>query len=308
MRIVSLLAGATEILYGLGLGDSVVGISHECDTPPEALHKPRVTVAYLDSSCDSSAIDEHVRSRSMAGVPLYEIDLPLLASLRPGLIVTQSQCDVCAVSYDVVMEAVATRRELADTQVVAMNPTNLPTLYEDILRIGVAADVSAAAREFVGRLKERESVVSAAAARILPVDRPRVICIEWIEPLMIAANWIPELIEKAGGTSGLTRAGERSAYADWKAVVGYDPEVILVSPCGFDLPRTLREVGRLKLLPGWERLSAVRNHRVFAVDGNAYFNRSSPRILDSLELLAALIHPSYFTMPPNIEGNCWARL
>jgi len=296
-RIASLLAGGTEILYGLGLGERVVAVSHECDYPGEVKAKPRVTFTNITVDADSRTIDEQVKSLTAAGTPIYNIDVALLASLRPDLIVTQSQCDVCAVNYNDVLAAINTCPALRSTKVVALNPTTLEGVFEDILRVGEAARCSKTAEEYVAGLRGRVEAVRTKSAHLAAGSRPRVACIEWIEPLMIAANWMPELVEIAGGQNGLTRRGAKSAYSRWDDVAAYDPEVIVVMPCGFDLPRTIEESSILTSYPCWTNLTAVRKGRVIAMDGNAYFNRSGPRIVDSLEVLAQVMHPQLYAKP-----------
>ncbi len=293
-RIASLLASGTEILYGLGLGDRVVAVSHECDYPEEVRAEPRVTFTNIAVGAQSQDIDEQVKSLMAARAPIYNIDVALLASLRPDLIVTQSQCDVCAVSYDDVLVAVKTNPVLRSTSVVALNPSTLEGIFEDILHVGQAAECVSQAEEYLAELRGRVEAVRKKTAALSATDRPRVACIEWIEPVMIAANWMPELVQIAGGQHSLTLAGAKSAYSKWDDVVAYNPDVIVVMPCGFDLPRTIEEAKVLTTFPGWKNLSAVRDRRVYAVDGNAYFNRSGPRIVDSLEILAQLLHPDLF--------------
>ncbi len=293
-RIASLLAGGTEILYGLGLGERVVAVSHECDYPEEVRAKPRATFTNITVDATSRSIDEQVKSLTSTGAPIYSIDVELLASLRLDLIVTQSQCNVCAVSYNDVLAAVQTNPALRSTIVVALNPTTLEGVFEDILRVGEAAGCRKRAEEYVAELRGRVEAIRSKTAGLPASERPRVACIEWIEPVMIAANWMPEMVQIAGGQNGLTRPGAKSAYSHWDDVVAYNPEVIVVMPCGFDLPRTIEEAKALTSFPGWTNLAAVRNGRVYAVDGNAYFNRSGPRIVDSLEILAQLLHPGLF--------------
>ena len=293
-RIASLLASATEILYGLGLGEKVVAVSHECDFPPEVASKPRVTYTHIAANASSVEIDRQVTQRVAAGKPIYNIDVETLASLRPDLIVTQAQCEVCAVSHDDVLRAVQDHDTLKDTIVVALNATTLDEIFEDIKRVGDAAACPAEAQTYVTDLRKRVEVVQAKAASAAATHRPRVVCIEWIDPVMVAANWMPELIDLAGGQSELAGAGARTRYTAWDDVIAYDPEVVVVMPCGFDLARTLHEAGDLPKLRNWSKLTAVEAGRVYAVDGNAYFNRSGPRIIDSLEILAELIHPTVF--------------
>jgi iron complex transport system substrate-binding protein len=274
-RIVSLLSSATEILFALGVGEQVVGIGHECDWPPEATSRPRVTRSWIDSRLPSDEIDRAVHARLAAGEPLYEVDAERLLELSPDVIVTQAQCDVCAVRYEDVVSLVQRTPALAKTQIVALQPSTLAEIFDDIQRVGTAVGAERAAAAF-----------------------------EWVDPLMLAANWTPALIELAGGESGLTVANQHSTYAGWQATVEYDPEVILIAPCGFDLPRAEQEARRLLDLPGWRSLAAVREGRVYLIDGNAYLNRSGPRIVDSLEIVAHLLHPS---VCPNVWPNGWER-
>lgn len=307
-RIASLLAGGTEILYGLGLGDRVVAVSHECDYPPEAAAKPRVTQANVDDSVSSNQIDEQVRAWTSAGNALYSIDVQTLADLRPDLIITQSQCDVCAVSYDDVMSAVREWPELHSAKVVDLNPTSLNAIFQDILRVGEAAGVGKTAVQYVRRLKARVETIRGCTQALPVSERLRVVCIEWIEPLMLAGNWMPELIDIAGGRCALVEAGRHSGYAEWPAVCDYDPQVIVIAPCGFECRRAVAEAAALADLPSWQQLSAVRNQRVFAADGAAYFNRSGPRIIDSLELLTHFIYPDIIAPPLGTAEVLWARL
>jgi len=307
-RIVSLISSATEILYLLGLGERVVGISHECDFPPEIAAKPRLTRSLVDSACSSCAIDEQVRSLSTEQSALYAIDVEKLAALAPDLIITQAQCDVCAVRYEDVVSAVCDSPSLEHTQVLALNPHSLEDVFDDVLRVGKAADAELVAQAAVARLQARVAAVRAKTTSLPNSVRVRVACLEWIDPPMLAANWTPALVEMAGGQPGLTVGGQHSTYANWQAIVEYDPQVIVLMPCGFDLERTIAESQVLPGWTGWSRLSAVRNDRVFAADGNAYFNRSGPRLVDSLEILAYLFHPELFAPPFSEPQQAWRRL
>jgi iron complex transport system substrate-binding protein len=290
-RIVSLLPAATEMICGIGLREQLVGVSHECNWPRGLETLPRLTRSRVDSSADSSAIDVQVKSLAASGEPLYEIDANLLAALRPTLIVTQAQCDVCAVSLASVEEIAAARLELRETQVLALNPLSLAAVLGDIERIGVAAGALAVAREYADQLRLRISRV-AEAVRIdqsLRTHRPRVAVIEWIEPLMAAGNWTPELAALAGGDYGLAEAGRHSPYVEWRQIVEFAPEVLVIAPCGFGLERSRREAASLEQLPGWRELPAVARGRATVIDGDAYLNRPGPRLVDSLELLRELI-------------------
>jgi iron complex transport system substrate-binding protein len=304
-RIASLLAGATEILYALGLGRQVVAVSHECDFPPEALGKPRVTRSLVDASRPSGAIDADVSLRVQQGEPLYGIDADALRRLVPQLIVTQAQCDVCAVKYDDVMALTNSVPELQDTRVVALNPQTLGDVLRDIGRVAVAAGVADGGEQLVSQLTRRVDVVRDTAARIDESRRPRVAIVEWLDPLMVAANWVPELVSWAGGHYALAEPGRHSTRSSWDAIRYYDPQVLIIAPCGFDLRRTLKECPGLQSAPGWRNLAAVQAGRVWALDGNAFLNRSGPRLVDTLEILAHLIHPGVF---PAVWSSAWRRV
>lgn len=292
LRIASMLASGTEIVVGLGLEDALVAISHECDFPASVLDRPRVTHTTIDVSSTSGEIDTAVKKHMRTGAQLYEIDAKTLASLRPDVIVTQAQCDVCAINLTDVKEIVAQAPELARTKIVPLNPTSLSGIFDDIRAVGASVAADDVAARFVAKLEERVERVREKAAAV--EHRPRAVMIEWIDPLMIAANWMPDLLDIAGADAPLTEPGKRSGYTNWDEVRALDPEVIVVSPCGFDLGRTLAEIDLLQGLQGWHDVTAVKSGRVFAADGNALFNRSGPRIIDSLELLAHLIHPERF--------------
>jgi iron complex transport system substrate-binding protein len=312
VRIVSLLSSATEILFAIGAGDDVHAISHECDFTPEATTRPRATRSCIDSSRPSQEIDDQVKRLLAAGEPLYEIDRELILDLKPDLIVTQAQCDVCAVRYQDVIDFVLAEPLLARTQVLALNPQSVSQILDDVLRLGKQTDRTAAAVRFHDQLLARYTHITAVASRQLPQSRlrPRVVVIEWTEPLMSAANWTPELVQAAGGEPLLSTAGQHSPYIGWSQVVDSKPDVLIVAPCGFDLQRSQLEARRLAELPGYQELPAVVHRRAFAIDGNAYLNRSGPRIIDSLEILAHLIRPELFSLPLGdlAEGRAWSRL
>ena len=294
-RIASLLSSATEILFALEAGDRVVAVGHECDYPPAVADLPRVTFSLVDSANDSATIDEQVKQLATAGDALYGVDDKQIVELAPDVIVTQSQCDVCAVRYQDVLDLVERTPELRGTPVVALNPTSLEELCADIRRVGTAIGSDAVAERLVGTLDTRVKAVAKTAASLAKTHRPRVACVEWIEPLMLGANWMPQMVNLAGGQNVISEAGH-STYSTWDTVLDFDPEVIVVMPCGFDLERAIAESGPLLQRTGWAGLSAVQQGRVYAVDGNAYFNRSGPRLVDSLEILAHLIHPQHFPL------------
>ena len=304
-RIASLLAAGTEILYGLGLSEQVVAVSHECDWPPDACDKPRVTFSAVAASASSKAIDDQVREILSTGQPLYGIDEEVLVALAPDLIVTQAQCDVCAVRYEDVLSLVESRLELRGARVVALNPQSLSDVFGDIQRIARAAGC-AAAESYVESLRQRVEGVRRRTCGLRLDQRPPVACVEWVEPMMLAGTWVPELIDIAGGTCELVKPGLHSPYVPWQEVVRFDPGIIVIAACGFDLARTVQEAETLRKLPGWTDLTAVRSGRVFAVDGNAYFNRNGPRLVDSLELLAHLAQPDLFEAPDLGREQAWA--
>ena len=310
MRIASLISSATEILYAMGLGDCVVAISHECDYPAQVADKPRVTRSLIDDRVESSEIDHQVQTRIRTKQALYEIDEQKLSQSGPDLIVTQAQCDVCAVRYDDVMATVRRSAQLANTRVLALNPQSLPEVLDDIADIGAAACGAAQADMLLSQLRARIESVRQLTDPVPREHRPRVALIEWIDPLMLSGNWLPEMVQWAGGRHELTTAGRHSPYVDWENLMAYDPQVVIIMPCGFDLARTVRESPALTARPGWSRMSAAKNKRVFAADGSAYFNRSGPRLVDSLEILAHLLHPDVVPLTPSTQylDRAWRRL
>lgn len=307
-RIVSLLSSATEILYGLGLGPQVVAVSHECDHPADVIQKPRATFSHIDSSASSGAIDVQVRELTAAGKSLYEVDGPLLLKLQPDLIVTQAQCDVCAVRFEDVLDLVEREPSLRGTPVFSLNPQYLEDVLKDVLRLGEVTGRDETAKLYVKMMRQRIAEVRLRTGSLPAERRRRTACIEWIDPPMLAGNWTPELVELAGGMQMFAKAGQHSTYTPWDDVVRFDPEVIVVMPCGFDLERTIVEAQRLREFPHWQELQAVRDGRVYAVDGNALFNRSGPRLIESLELLAKLVHPELHDVAEDCPGESpWWR-
>ncbi len=300
MRIVSLMSAGTEMLFALGLGDQVVAVSHECDWPPECRGLPRASRSNVNSLAASGEIDRAVRSLLSAGAALYEIDSELLASLKPDLIVTQAQCDVCAVPYSDVMQMVERDQRLQGTDVIALNPCSMSDVLDDLLRIGAAAGVMDQATQVVAALRGR---IEQVQTKTLGLERPRTAIIEWTDPLMLAGNWVPEMVELAGGRCEITPRGEHSRVYEWGELVQFDPEVIVVCPCGFDQGRAAEEAELLQHHRAWDEFTAVQTGRVFPIDGNAYFNRPGPRLVDSIELLAGLLRgPTHATAPSDGAG------
>jgi iron complex transport system substrate-binding protein len=309
MRIVSLLPSATEIVYALGLGDSLVGVTHECDFPNDVKTKPVVTRSLLDHSESTSGdIDQAVSGQLSDGLSLYALDETLLAELHPDLILTQALCDVCAVPYSHVERTVC---DITPSfggiapQVLSLEPNGLDDILETVLSVGAVTKTERRAREVVNGLRERIGRVRVDAQAA--TYHPRVACLEWIDPPFGPGHWMPELVLIAGGEPGLGTMHADSRRIAWSDVIAFAPEVIVVTPCGFNLPQTTDEA--IRVLPhraGWDALPAVRNGRVYVVDGNAYFSRPGPRIVDSLEMLAELIHPELFAgLGPK---DAWAPL
>jgi len=298
MRIVSLLPSATEIVFALGLGDSLVGVTHECDYPPEALRLTRVTRSHIPPGISSAGIDSAVSSTLNSAGTLYELDLAALNDLRPDLILTQRLCDVCAVSFDRVQEAVASLP--GHPNVLNLEPHSLAEILGNILTVGRAAGTESGADQVVRNLQDRIEAVRQKAASAS--GRPRVVCLDWVDPPYCGGHWMPELVEIAGGRDDLAARHRPSHRIDWKQVIDFAPEVLVLTCCGFSLERVLEEGATLAKYPAFNDLPAVRAGRIFATDGSAYFSRPGPRIVDSLEILAHLIHPEAFRPPPRAPG------
>jgi iron complex transport system substrate-binding protein len=301
MRIASLISAGTEMLYAIGLGERVVAVSHECDWPVACQMLPRVTRSNIEATASSEAIDNQVRGLLREGKALYEVDIARLAALAPDLIVTQSQCDVCAVQLADVQKAVRSEPRLNGTDIFSLNPQSLADVFDDMERLAQVAGIESQGKMIVERLQQRVENVRRQTAKIAWAKRPRVAVIEWVEPLMLAGNWVPEMVELAGGTTifanvdsaakeaGMCSPPQRSRVHTWEELLRFDPQVIVVCPCGFDHVRSIRETEQLSRKPRWNRISAVQTKRVYPIDGNAYFNRPGPRLVESLELLARLV-------------------
>ncbi len=285
-RVVTTLPSATETVYALGV--EPVAVSHECDHPPAAAGKPSVEYARIDAEADSGAIHEQVVAAE-AGEGVYGIDLDALAAADPDLIVAQGVCDVCAVDEVLVERAVA--RLGLDCRVLTTDPHTLTDVFDGIERIGAALGRPDRARELVAALGERVERVEARVAAATDGDRrPRVTVLDWLDPAMVAGHWVPDLIERAGGRYVLAEAGARSEPHEWAEILAADPEALLVAPCGFGLDRTEDEADALTGRPGYADLSAVRAGAVHAVDGDGLVNRPGPRLVDTLEAFAGLLH------------------
>jgi len=296
MRIVSLLPSATEIVCALGARDELVGRSHECDFPADVTALPVITSARVGPLPTSGAIDRAVRGVLEDALAIYQIDEAKLRDARPDVVVTQDLCDVCAVSLDDVRAAVA-RLARRDVAIVNLHPTRLADIWRDIERVGDGVGRADVARRVVRDLEARIDAIgrrAARAARAARAKRPSVLSIEWIEPVMIGGMWMPELVALAGGEALVTRPGDHAPTLSREALAAMDPDVVLIKPCGFDLPRTLDELPALERTLPWASWRCVAEGRVYVADGNAFFNRPGPRIVESLEILAACVHPAAF--------------
>ena len=301
-RVVSLIASATEIVCALGFEDELVGRSHECDYPPGVERLPACCSSKVKVEASSKEIDDQVRSLVGDGLSVYRVDPDLLNRLAPTVIVTQTQCEVCAASLQDVERAVC---ELVTSSpaIVSLEPMALGDVWKDIRSVASALGEPARADELVARLTAR---LDALRARTRSLEsRPSVGCIEWTDPLMMAGNWVPELVEIAGGTDPLGEAGKHSGYVEIERLVEVDPDLIAIMPCGFDIERARREMTALVTRPEWEQLSAVRNGRVVMTDGNQYFNRPGPRVVESAEILAECLHPDHFDFGHFGRGWTW---
>ena len=290
-RIVSLLPAATEIAAALGLMDDVVGVSHECDFPEEANTKPRVTRCPVhNAALNSREVDNWVRRALRENGTIYTIDETLVRELCPDVILTQKLCDVCAVGYGTVARLAETLP--GPPQVVNLEPSSLFDIFDDIRRVAKACSMTGRADTVVSKLSARVQAVRARAARI--PDRPRCFLMEWIDPPFCSGHWGPELVEIAGGQDPLGRKHQPSVQINWDAVLEARPEVIVLALCGYDVERARRDCELLRKFPGFDSLPAAQNNRIHIVDGSAYFARPGPRVVDSLEILAGILHPKEF--------------
>lgn len=297
-----MLPAATEILCALGLEDNLIGISHECDFPRSIADRPVCTSTKIDPEAGSLQIDTAVKTMLSQALSIYDLNIALIKSLDPDFIVTQSQCKVCAVSLGDV------ETELADVldknvKVLSLEPQNLEDIINGIRTLGEEFNVDQQANHLIDELEERISIIK-HKLKFIEI-KPTVACIEWLSPMMVAGNWTPGLVTIAGGQPVIAEDGKHSPFIDFDQILAENPEVIVVMPCGFPIERTLREINLLIDFPGWQELNAVKNNRIYIADGNQYFNRPGPRIVDSIEILAEIIHPKQFVF--GYEGKGWIR-
>lgn len=300
-RIISLLSSATEIAVALGLEPYLVGRSHECDWPPSIAHLPVCSQPRIDPDLPSGEIDRQVRTAMATELSVYQVDVDQLRDLRPTHILTQTQCEVCAVSLNDVTSALKSVAELNPT-IVSLHPMRLEHLWQNIAQVAGTFALMHRAEKLIqnlgGRLEEMED-------RSIPLSTPNVACIEWLDPLMVAGNWVPQLVSIAGGHDLLGQPGEHSPWLTWQELHLADPDLLVIMPCGFSLDRTRAEMSCLQPRTEWRSLRAVQNGEVYLVDGNQYFNRPGPRLVESAEILAEIFHPDQFDF--GHQGTGWER-
>ncbi|MFB2973111.1 cobalamin-binding protein [Aerosakkonema sp. BLCC-F183] len=303
LRIVSLIPSATEIVALLGLTDYLVGRSHECDYPPEIKDFPVCTQARLNSSKPSAQIHQDVTNLLQNALSIYEIKLEVIEQLQPTHILTQDQCDVCAVSLSQVEKALA---ELTHSQphIISLQPSLLADVWADIQMVAQTLDVETPTS--LSDLQSRVKICEQKTLSSIDTKLPTVACIEWTDPLMAAGNWIPELVKLAGGQPLVGVPGQPAPQLQWESLITANPDVIIFMPCGFDLQRTRQEASILAQRPDWQNLQAVKSGKVYITDGNSYFNRPGPRLADSVEILAEILHPE--TVQYGYRGKAWEAL
>lgn len=301
-RIISLLPAATEIVCALGLEQHLVGRSHECDYPESVKALPVCSEANFADGMSSLEIDNQVKNLLADALSVYSVKREQIKALSPDVIITQAQCEVCAVSLTEVEQALANYLDKG-ASIISIQPNNLNDIFNNIIEIANALDISPAGADLVERLQERVDIIKHKLKFI--TDKPTVACVEWLQPLMISGNWVPELVEIAGGQPVLVAKGQHSPYVTWDDIKAQNPDIIVLMPCGFSMDRTLKEVDLMLQLPGFGELKAVKNNRFYIADGNQYFNRPGPRIVDSIEILAEIINPKQFIF--GYEGEGWMK-
>jgi len=301
-RIISLLPAATEIICALGLESSLVGRSHECDYPESVKALPVCSEANFPDGMSSADIDVKVKEILADALSVYTVKRGVIKELQPDVVITQAQCDVCAVSLPEVELALENYLD-KPAQIISLQPNTLNDVFKDIATVASALGVEEAGVSLLEELQERTDIIRHKLKFM--ENKPTVACIEWLEPMMLSGNWVPELVSIAGGVSILTEAGKHSPYVNWAEIQAQDPDVIILMPCGFSVERTMREIHLLLQQTGFAELKAVKNNRIYIADGNQYFNRPGPRIVDSIEILAEIIHPKQFIF--GYEGDGWIK-
>ena len=303
MRIISLIASSTEIVCALGMEEFLVGRSHECDFPRTVTSLPVCTAPKFRVAATSAEIDRQVKEILEDALSVYRVDATLLSALEPTHIITQTQCEVCAVSLRDVEQAVKTFVG-SRPQIISLQPNGLADVWSDVERVAEGLGIAQRGHQLVTRLRARMAAIE-HRSQALP-ERPTVACLEWIDPLMASGNWMPDLVRMAGGRNLFGEPDRHSPRLEWAEVVAADPDVILILPCGFDIPRTRQELPALTRRPEWSSLRAMRMNRTYLLDGNQYFNRPGPRLAESLEILAEIFHSEVFSFGHKEAG--WQRL
>ena len=301
-RVLSLLSSTTEIIYALGCGDRLVGRSHECDYPEEVSELPICTIPKFNVDGTSREVDDEVKSLVQSALSIYYINEKLLKELKPDIIFTQSQCEVCAVSVSDVENALKNITGLS-SRVISVEPNSVEDIFNDILTIAEILNVRKKGKELVESIKAK---IDNTEKIVYQKSSPSIAAIEWIDPLMAAGNWVPQLIRVAGGKNLFGEAGKHSPWMKYNDLVDKDPEIIIIMPCGYDIKKSLIEIKTLESKKGWGSLKAVRNRNVYITDGNQFFNRPGPRIIESLEILLEIIH-SDFSESKYIDSG-WIKL
>ncbi|AYL98708.1 cobalamin-binding protein [Mucilaginibacter celer] len=301
-KIVSLLPAATEIICALGLEENLVGRSHECDFPESVRQLPVCTEANFTDGMSSIDIDIKVKGILADALSVYTVKREQIKALKPDVVITQAQCEVCAVSLKDVEEALESYLD-KQARIISLQPNSLDDIFKDIATVAAAFNVPQAGAGLLESLQERVDIIKHKLKFI--ESKPTVACIEWLNPLMISGNWVPGLVNIAGGTALLAQDGKHSPYVQWEDIRLQDPEIIVVMPCGFSIERTMKEINLLLELPGFTELKAIKNDRLYIADGNQYFNRPGPRIVDSIEILAEIIRPKQFIF--GYEGDGWIK-
>jgi iron complex transport system substrate-binding protein len=301
-KVISLLPAATEIVCALGLESKLVGRSHECDYPDSVKQLPVCSYDRIGANLSSLEIDQKVKQLLTNALSVYEVNSDMVKQLSPDVIITQDQCAACAVSLSEVAQALAAELE-KPAQIISLQPDSLAGILDNIREVAVALNAVNAGNELLEELQERVDIIQHKLRFI--EKKPTVACIEWMEPLMTSGNWVPELVTIAGGTPVLSEAGKHSPYVSWEDLNEQNPEIIVLMACGFSVERTLKELNTLLQLPGFTDLQAIKNKQFYIADGNQYFNRPGPRIIDSIEILAEIINPKQFIF--GYEGEGWIK-
>ncbi|GAB4234681.1 MAG: cobalamin-binding protein [Chlamydiales bacterium] len=302
IKIISLIPSGTEIVCSLGFKGNIVGRSHECDFPHDIQKIPICTKSHIDSSADSKQIDEQVRYRLINYLSIYELDINLISQLNPNIIITQSQCNICAIGSEEVEDNLAFKMSFNEKlKLVNLVANDLETIFDDIQRIADALEVSSKGFSLIKHMKNE---IFNLNSKIHPLfNKPRIACIEWIDPLMVAGNWVPALVELAGGENLFSIKGHPSPWLKAEKLISADPDIIIVMACGFDIKRTIKEMNTFFKIKEFKNLNAIRNKRLFVTDANHFFIRPGPRIIDSLKILCEIIHPEKFQ--PTYKGLGW---